>query len=86
VADETEEGPDPTDVRRHAKRMYTEMQYRKKYRRIDFYRPNLKQEEFHNLQASEKMIRAGNQLGKTQSAAAQMTMDALGLCCCGESR
>jgi hypothetical protein len=34
--------------------------------------------EFHNLQATEKMIRAGNQLGKTQSAAAQMTMDSLG--------
>jgi phage terminase large subunit-like protein len=78
MTDEPEEGPDPTDVRRHAKRMYTEMQYRKKYRRIDFYMPNYKQEEFHNLNVSEKMIRAGNQLGKTQSAAAQMTMDSLG--------
>jgi phage terminase large subunit-like protein len=74
-----EEGPDPNDIRRHAKKMYTEMQYRQKYRRIDFYTPNFKQEEFHNLRATEKMIRAGNQLGKTQSAAAQMTMDSLSL-------
>ena len=74
-----EEGPDPNDIRRHAKKMFTEMQYRQKYRRIDFYTPNFKQEEFHNLAASEKMIRAGNQLGKTQSAAAQMTMDSLRL-------
>ena len=74
-----EEGPDPNDIRRHAKKMLTEMQYRQKYRRIDFYTPNYKQEEFHNLLKTEKMIRAGNQLGKTQSAAAQMAMDALSL-------
>jgi phage terminase large subunit-like protein len=79
VADDIEEGPDPNDVRRHAKKMLTEMQYRQKYRRIDFYRPNLKQMDFHNLKNSERMIRAGNQLGKTQSAAAQMTMDSLGM-------
>jgi phage terminase large subunit-like protein len=79
MTDDLEEGPDPNEVRRHAKKMFTEMQYRKKYRRIDFYTPNFKQEEFHNLTASEKMIRAGNQLGKTQSAAAQMTMDSLAL-------
>jgi phage terminase large subunit-like protein len=79
MADDFEEGPDPNDVRRHAKKMHTEMQYRQKYRRIDFYRPNPKQMEFHNLLVNEKMIRAGNQLGKTQSAAAQMTMDALSL-------
>lgn len=72
------EGPDPNDIRRHAKKLYTEAQYRQKYRRIDFYRPNRKQLEFHNLPNSECMIRAGNQQGKTQSAAAQMTMDALG--------
>ncbi len=72
-----EEGPDPNDVRRHAKRMHTEMQYRQKYRRLDFYRPNVKQMAFHNLQASEKMLRAGNQLGKTHAAGAQLAMDAL---------
>jgi phage terminase large subunit-like protein len=79
MADDIEQGPDPNDVRRHAKRMLTEMQYRQKYRRLDFYRPNYKQEEFHNLLRTEKMIRAGNQTGKTQAAAAQMTMDALSL-------
>lgn len=76
---EIEEGPDPNDVRRHAKKMLTEFEYRKKYRRIDFYRPNLKQQKFHNLAATEKMLRAGNQLGKTHAAAAQMTFDALSL-------
>jgi len=76
VADR-EEGPDPNDIRRHAKKMLTEAQYRQKYRRIDFYRPNPKQMEWHNLRRNEKMLRAGNQQGKTQAAAAQMTMDAL---------
>jgi phage terminase large subunit-like protein len=76
---DTEEGPDPNDIRRHAKRMHTEMQYRQKYRRFDFYKPNLKQLEFHNTIARERMLRAGNQQGKTHCAAAQMTMDALRL-------
>src|SRR5258708_6693393 len=79
MIDDLGQGPDPNDIRRHAKKMLTEMQYRQKYRRIDFYRPNPKQMEFHNLKETERMIRAGNQLGKTQSAAAQMTMDALSL-------
>lgn len=77
--DEVEEGPDPNEVRRHAKRMLTEMQYRQKYRRIDFYKPNDKQREFHNLHATEIMLRAGNQNGKTHAAGAQMTMDAIAL-------
>jgi len=77
MTDDIEEGPDPNEVRRHAKRMLTEMQYRQRYRRIDFYRPNAKQREWHNLLAPEKMLRAGNQLGKTLAAGAQMTMDAL---------
>jgi phage terminase large subunit-like protein len=79
VADDLEQGPDPNDIRRHAKKMLTELQYRQKYRRIDFYRPNPKQMEWHNLKRNEKMLRAGNQQGKTQAAAAQMTMDALRL-------
>lgn len=62
------EGPDPNDVRRHAKRMYTNAQYRKKYRRIDFYQPNEKQKLFHQLTVPEKMLRAGNQMGKTHGA------------------
>lgn len=79
MTDDLEQGPDPNDIRRHAKKMLTELQYRQKYRRIDFYRPNPKQMEWHNLLKTEKMLRAGNQQGKTQGAAAQMTMDALRL-------
>jgi len=59
--------------------MYTEMQYRQKYRRIDFYRPNLKQLEFHNAAEREVMLRAGNQNGKTHAAGAQMAMAALAM-------
>jgi phage terminase large subunit-like protein len=77
VTDEPEYGPDPNDVRRHAKKMHTEIEYRKRYRRIDFYKPNLKQIEFHNTIASERALRAGNQLGKTHATAAQMVFDAL---------
>ncbi len=76
---DTEEGPDPNDVRRHAKRMHTELEYRRKYRRLDFYRPNLKQIEWHNLDRPEKMLRAGNQIGKTHAAAADVAMHAVRL-------
>lgn len=79
MADELEEGPDPSSLRRHMKKMLTEFEYRRKYRRVDFYNPNRKQLEFHNLVATERMLRAGNQLGKTHSAAAQLTFDALAL-------
>jgi len=79
MTDEPEEGPDPNDIRRHARKMYTELQYRQKYRRIDFYRPNDRQRDFHNCTASEVMLRAGNQQGKTHAAGCQMTMDAISL-------
>ena len=79
MADDLEQGPDPNDVRRHAKKMLTEIQYRQKYRRLDFYKPNPKQLLFHNNPATELMLRAGNQMGKTHAAGAQMTMDALSL-------
>jgi phage terminase large subunit-like protein len=79
MTDEPEQGPDPNDVRRHAKKMLTEMEYRRRYRRIDFYKPNPKQLDFHNLIATERALRAGNQLGKTHAGGAQMTFDALGL-------
>lgn len=79
MTEEFDEGPDPNDVRRHAKKMLTELQYRQKYRRLDFYRPNRKQQLFHNDASTELMLRAGNQLGKTHAASAQMTMDALSL-------
>ena len=78
MTDEVEQGPDANEIRRHAKKMLTELEYRKRYRRIDYYRPNQKQLEFHNLIASERMFRAGNQLGKTHCVGAQMTFDALG--------
>jgi phage terminase large subunit-like protein len=57
--------------------MLTELQYRQKYRRIDWYQPHPKQLEFHNLHATECLLRAGNQLGKTTCVAAQMAFDAL---------
>lgn len=74
-----EEGPDPNDVRRHAKRMFTELQYRQKYRRIDYYRPNAKQMLWHNLAVDEKMLRAGNQQGKTHAGAFEAASHALSL-------
>jgi phage terminase large subunit-like protein len=77
VTDEPEQGPDPNDVRRHAKKMLTELEYRRRYRRIDFYKPNPKQMEFHNNTAPERALRAGNQTGKTTAAGAQMVFDAL---------
>lgn len=79
MIEEPEEGPDPNDLRRHAKKMLTETEYRQKYRRIDFYQPNEKQREFHNLGNKEVMLRAGNQNGKTHAAGAQMAMDALAM-------
>ena len=69
-----EEGPDPNGIRRHAKKMFTEAQYRKKYFRLDFYKPNRKQMEFHNTVEPERMLRAGNQEGKTHAAAAEDAM------------
>jgi phage terminase large subunit-like protein len=78
MSDEPEQGPDANEIRRHAKKMLTELEYRKRYRRVDFYRPNQKQLEFHNLIAPERMFRAGNQLGKTHCVGAQMAFDALG--------
>ncbi len=72
----SEDGPDPNELRKHAKKLYTEKQYRQKYRRIDFYKPNLKQLGFHNAVFPERMLRAGNQQGKTQAAAAELAMHA----------
>jgi len=79
MSEEIEYGPDPNAVRRHAKKMLTDAQYRQKYRRIDFYKPNPKQLEFHNSGATELMLRAGNQLGKTTAGGAEMTFDSLGV-------
>jgi hypothetical protein len=73
---DVEPGPDPNQVRRHAKKMLTNIEYLKKYRRLSYYRPHQKQAEFHNLHAPEFCCRAANQAGKTTAGAAQMTMDA----------
>ncbi|SRR6266536_429813 len=77
MTDEPEHGPDPNSVRRHAKKMLTNAEYLKKYRRIGFYRPNAKQRDFHNLPQRLTATRAANQVGKTTCGAAQMTFDAL---------
>jgi phage terminase large subunit-like protein len=78
MSDEIEEGPDPNSVRRHAKKMLTNVEYLRKYRRLGFYRPHPRQIEFHNLLAVESCLRAGNQLGKSHAGSAQMAMDAIG--------
>src|SRR5262245_20657329 len=78
VPEEREQGPDPNSIRRHAKKMLTNVEYLKKYRRLGFYKPSPKQMEFHNLLAPERMLRAGNQAGKSTAGGAEMTMAALG--------
>jgi phage terminase large subunit-like protein len=77
MSDEIEEGPDPNSVRRHAKKMLTNVEYLRKYRRLGFYKPHPKQLEFHNLPAGEIALRAGNQLGKSHAGAATVAMDAI---------
>lgn len=72
--------PDPNEVRRHAKKMYTEAEYRQRYRRLDFYKPNPFQLKLHNAPANMRFInlRAANQGGKSTAAAMQLAMDMLG--------
>jgi hypothetical protein len=73
--EEEPDGPDPNEVRRHAKRMYTEEQYRKRYRRIDYYRPNAFQLKIHNASPEYRFInaRGSNQMGKSAGSAAELT-------------
>jgi phage terminase large subunit-like protein len=78
MTDEIEYGPDPNQIRRHQKRMLTAVEYQKQYRRLGYYRPSPKQMEFHNLHATERALRAGNQVGKSTAGAAQLAMDAIG--------
>src|SRR5690348_10671340 len=78
MTDDLEYGPDPNQIRRHQKKMLTAVEYQKTYRRIGYYRPSPKQGEFHNLHATERALRAGNQVGKSTAGAAQMSMDAIG--------
>lgn len=44
---------------------------RKKFRKLDFYEPYPKQMEFHNMRKRERLLIAGNQLGKTEAGAAE---------------
>jgi phage terminase large subunit-like protein len=77
MSDDTDYGPDPNQIRRHQKKMLTAAEYYKKYRRIGHYRPSPKQAEFHNLHATERALRAANQVGKSTAGDAQMAMDAI---------
>lgn len=80
MTDETEFGPDPNQVRRHAKKMLTEREYRQRYRSADFYKPSPKQEEGHNApkEISELFMQAATQSGKSTWAAHQLAFDATG--------
>ena len=73
------EGPDANQVRRHAKKMFTEQQYRQRYRRIDYYEPNPFQLKLHNAPKDARLInlRASNGSGKTLCAAMQCAYDML---------
>ena len=76
--EESEQGPDPNSIRRHAKKMLSNVDYLKKYRRIGYYKPSPKQLAFHNLPQREICNRAANQAGKTTNGAAQVTFDGIG--------
>lgn len=53
----------------------------RRFRKIDFYRPYPKQQEFHDLGATkrERLLMAGNRQGKTYAGAAEMAMHLTGL-------
>jgi phage terminase large subunit-like protein len=56
-----------------AERLLREIEKRKTFRKIDFFVPYTKQQEFFDLGASkrERLFMAGNQLGKTEAGAAE---------------
>lgn len=56
------------------------IEYRKKFRKLDFYEPHLKQREFHEKGATfrELLLMAANQCGKTYCGAAEMAMHLTG--------
>lgn len=53
---------------------------RQTFRKLDYYKPYPKQKQFHDLGATkrERLLMAGNQLGKTYSAAAEIAMHLTG--------
>jgi len=56
------------------------IEQRRKFRKLDFYQPYPKQEEFHALGARcrERLLMAGNQQGKTYSGAAEVAIHMTG--------
>jgi phage terminase large subunit-like protein len=76
--DDTEQGPDPNERRRHAKKLYSEREYRDRYYKILRYEPHPKQLEAHNSAAHRLMLQAGNQQGKTHCIGAQLAIDLTG--------
>jgi phage terminase large subunit-like protein len=78
VNDETEQGPDPNERRKHAKKLYSEREYRDRYYKILRYEPHPRQLEAHNSSAHRLMLQAGNQQGKTHCIGAQMAIDLTG--------
>ena len=46
--------------------------------RLDLYQPYAKQREFHDLAMRERLLMAGNQLGKTWAGAFEMAMHLTG--------
>jgi phage terminase large subunit-like protein len=76
--DDTEQGPDPNERRKHAKKLYSEREYRDRYYKILRYEPHPKQLAAHNSTAHRLMLQAGNQQGKTHCIGAQMAIDLTG--------
>lgn len=55
-----------------------EIQRRQRTNRLKFYRPYVKQHEFHTVGVRERLFMAGNQLGKTLAGAAEAAMHLTG--------
>lgn len=69
-----------TDQLRELLETLEAVEERQKFRKLDFYKPYPKQKQFHDLGATkrERLLMAGNQLGKTYSAAAEVAFHMTG--------
>lgn len=69
-----------TDQLREILETLEAIEERRKFRKLDFYTPYPKQKMFHDLGATkrERLLMAGNQLGKTYSAAAEVAFHMTG--------
>ena len=56
-----------------------ELQFRKDHNRLKYYRPYEYQEKYHNAIASQKLLMAGNRIGKSFSGAMEMAYHLTGL-------